>query len=299
MLRAYSGIGSAQAAPGGRVDFRLAKEAAMKPVAPHRRPRARGSAKARTRAASALLSACAAALAASSPADLAAQSLRGGVAAVREQNEQADAHDYTRIRNAAQVRWFVDQGLLVPLEGDANYLLDDEVSFPYARPAVKTFVERLARQYRASCGERLVVTSLTRPTNRQPRNASPRSVHPTGMAVDLRRSSSRACRSWLNAVLLDLERGKLLEATLERRPPHYHIAVYPNPYMSYVGTRLALAADADGAGSTSARYVVRAGDSLWDIARKHGTSVDRLRSVNNIRGSRIYPGQSLALPGPD
>ena len=38
-----------------------------------------------------------------------------------------------------------------------------DVSFPFARPEVELFVQRLSGQYRRACGEQLVVTSLTRP----------------------------------------------------------------------------------------------------------------------------------------
>ncbi|MCB2201411.1 LysM peptidoglycan-binding domain-containing protein [bacterium] len=44
-------------------------------------------------------------------------------------------------------------------------------------------------------------------------------------------------------------------------------------------------------------YTVRAGDTMWDIARAFGTTVAALRRVNYIeRGSRIYVGQKLKLP---
>ena len=44
-------------------------------------------------------------------------------------------------------------------------------------------------------------------------------------------------------------------------------------------------------------YVVRSGDTMWDIARAFGTSVNDLRRVNYIeRGSRIYVGQKLKIP---
>ncbi len=46
------------------------------------------------------------------------------------------------------------------------------------------------------------------------------------------------------------------------------------------------------------KYVVRKGDSLWDIASSFGTSVSTLRRMNNLgRRSYIYPGQSLKVPG--
>jgi membrane-bound lytic murein transglycosylase D len=47
------------------------------------------------------------------------------------------------------------------------------------------------------------------------------------------------------------------------------------------------------AGSTS--YTVRRGDSLDRIARIHGVSVRDLRQWNGLRGSRIYPGQTLEI----
>lgn len=170
-----------------------------------------------------------------------AQSLLGSHESLLRQNEEAREHDFTYLRTAADVRDYAQQGLLVRLPGNADYeLAGEEVSFPYARPEVKTFVERLSSQYHEACGERLVVTSLTRPITRQPPNASAISVHPTGMAVDLRRSDSSGCRQWLETVLLDLEGKGVLEATREQYPPHYHVAVFPNPYLQYVASGEAL-----------------------------------------------------------
>src|SRR4051812_28622753 len=172
---------------------------------------------------------------------LEAQTLLGSHESLLRQNQEAREHDFTYLRTATDVRDYAQQGLLVRLSGNANYeLAGDEVSFPYARPEVKTFIERLSSQYRDACGERLVVTSLTRPITRQPPNASAISVHPTGMAVDLRRSDSSGCRQWLETVLLDLEGKGVLEATREQYPPHYHIAVFPNPYLQYVASGEAL-----------------------------------------------------------
>lgn len=148
------------------------------------------------------------------------------------QNQIAKAEDYSFLRTPVQVRRFVDDGRLVAVHGNENFQLAN-VSYPYARPVVQAFVERLAEQYRGSCGERLVVTSLTRPTVKQPRNASPLSVHPAGMAVDLRVSQRSSCRTWLTDHLLGLEKQGLIDVTLEKRPPHYHIAVFPGAYADY------------------------------------------------------------------
>lgn len=224
----------------------------------------------------------------------AAQSLRGSPATVERQNLAAMSHDFTFLRDAAQVRRFVEAGYLIPVTSNPAYSVK-RISFPYARPEVELFLSRLGRQYRDACGETLVVTSLTRPTTRQPRNASPRSVHPTGMAVDLRRSTNRYCREWLESVLLHLEGEGVIEAVRERRPPHYHVAVFPQPYAEYVAGLEASGEGAPGNRTREAGYRVRPGDSLWTIARAHGLTLGELRAANDLRGNRIYPGQLLRL----
>ena len=234
----------------------------------------------------------------SDPLPLPAQTLRGSSRSLNLQNRQARAHDFSFLESSARVRRFVELGLLVPVCGNSDYEVH-QVSFPYARSESRLFIERLSKQYLQSCGERLVVTSLTRPLNRQPGNASSQSVHPTGMALDLRRSNVRACRIWLERVLLSLEGQGVLEATRESRPPHYHIALFPQPYVEYVDQLVAQGArESTVASSNRARYEVRRGDSLWGIARDLGTTVGAIRAANDLAGSRIYAGQVLEVPSP-
>jgi len=235
------------------------------------------------------------------PATGHAQSLRGSISSLDRQNEVARQHAYTFIDDGDRVRFFASQGWLVRIEPNSDFALRN-VSYPYARPEVELFVRRLGSQYRSACGEPLVVTSLTRPTTGQPINASDRSVHPTGMALDLRTPRTRSCRVWLERVLMNLEAAGVIEATLERFPVHYHVAVYPRAYAAYVaglqtrdGPRVP-AATATAVPERMAEYKVRRGDSLWTIARVHGTTVDELRSRNQLAGSRIYVGQVLELP---
>jgi hypothetical protein len=161
-----------------------------------------------------------------------AQTLRGSLASVERQYSVAVRHDFSFLQNAEEVSRFVSLKLLVPITPTANVQLAG-VSYPYARPALKTFVQRLAAQHRATCGQPLVVTSLTRPANEQPRNASDESVHPAGMAVDLRIGSG-PCRKFLEKTLLAMEKRGVIEATRERHPAHFHVAVFPDPYMAYV-----------------------------------------------------------------
>lgn len=220
------------------------------------------------------------------PATVLSQSLNGSKASMARQTAQAAAHDFSYLQTSARVRTFIDAGYIVRLEGNRDYDLHG-VSHPYARPAVRLFVERLGAQYHSACGEKLTVTSLTRPINEQPANSSDDSVHPTGMAVDLRVPGSRRCRDWLNSVLLSLEKAGVLEATRERNPPHYHIAVFPQPYEAYVGSL---------ADETPQEYIVRRGDSLIAIAGRTGTTVPQLRVVNGISGDMIRVGQTLKIP---
>lgn len=161
-------------------------------------------------------------------------SLSGSPGSMARQHEIAREQDYTFLRTPGQVRRFVDRGYLLPLTGNEDYEVTDFVSYPYARPEMLTFIERLAAQHRAACGEKLVVTSLTRPTSRQPGNAHPLSVHPAGMAVDLRVLDRASCREWLESTLLSLEAQDLLDVTRERRPPHYHVAIFPAAYRAHV-----------------------------------------------------------------
>lgn len=55
--------------------------------------------------------------------------------------------------------------------------------------------------------------------------------------------------------------------------------------------------DRQPAGSTRS-YVVKKGDTVWDIARKFGTTTATLRRLNGLgRSSRIYVGQKLLVTG--
>ncbi len=229
----------------------------------------------------------------------AAQSLRPTPASLDRQNREARLHEFTYLVTPGQVRKFIELGYLVRVPGNRDYTLKPGVSFPYARPAVKLFLERLAAQFHADCGERLTVTSLTRPKSRQPWNASSRSVHPTGMAVDLRVPATYRCRRWLDSTLVSLEGGGEIEANREHHPPHYHVAVFPDPYRAYVASLDGnddQEAEASSVAVAAMHYHVRRGDTLWRIAHSHGTSVDEIKTANEIRSNRIQPGQVLEIP---
>jgi hypothetical protein len=228
-----------------------------------------------------------------SAAVLPAQSLRGSRASIARMYRQANAHELHFYQTPTGVERAASRGRFVTLEPNDYFALFD-VGYPYARPAVIAFVERLARQYHAACGEQMIVTSAVRPSSEQPRNSTERSVHPTGMAVDLRKPTRSPCLKWLRRTLLSLERAGVIEATEERHPPHFHVAVFPRPYKSYVeritGRPLRLP------GEYADTYVVRRGDTLWEIARRHDTTVRELLQMNNRSNETIRIGEKLRIP---
>ena len=111
------------------------------------------------------------------------------------------------------------------------------------------------------------------------------------MAIDLRKPATPSCLRWLREALLGLEDRGLIEATEEHWPAHFHVAVFPTPYTRYVAERkVAVAA------SAATTYVVRAGDTLWDIARDHDVTVKAIVRANGLDEPTIVPGQELVIP---
>ena len=155
-------------------------------------------------------------------------SLRGSPESLDRQNEAARAAGLSKRYSGDEIRRAAEEGVVRRVEGGALFELH-QVSYPYAHPDLVRFLSELARFYLSACGDRLIITSLMRPINEQPRNASDRSVHPTGIAVDLR-YPARPCRARLEPALLSLERQGVIEATRERRPPHYHVTLNPEVY---------------------------------------------------------------------
>ena len=65
-----------------------------------------------------------------------------------------------------------------------------------------------------------------------------------------------------------------------------YMANFPPP-----GTSLA-----QNLASGNLRYVVERGDTLSEIAMRHGTSAARIRSANGLRNDRIRVGQVILIP---
>jgi Family of unknown function (DUF5715) len=173
-----------------------------------------------------------------------ADGLAGSPSSMAHQHQIAVEEDYSFLRSPTDVKKLASAGALVPIVEGENLALS-KVSFPFARPEVRSFVEYFAARYRDSTGARLVVTSLTRPSNAQPSNAHKLSVHPAGMAVDLRVPSDSADRRFLERSLLEMEEAGVLDVTRERSPAHYHIAVFAEKWAPYAARQDSLQAVAD------------------------------------------------------
>lgn len=234
-----------------------------------------------------------------------AQSLRGSIASVDRMYDHAVHDGLTFYETTNAVQWAAARGELVQFRTDHGYALR-RVNFPYVRPATLTFVERLADDYERVCDEPLLVTSGVRPESRQPANSSHRSVHPTGMAVDLHKPTKGRCLTWLRRELLALEGTGVIEATEEHHPAHFHVAVFADEYMRFARIQaeanptvmiVARISPPAPARQPSKHYRVREGDSLWSIAQQHSTSVRELMAANRLGSeTKIRAGQTLIIP---
>jgi LysM repeat protein len=253
------------------------------------------------------------------------QDLHGSRASVEKMYEFAVRHRYPFYLTPTNLDTAIARGKLVALTGDSTYELTRGVGFSYATREARQFVTLFAPQYLAACGAPLTVTSAARPMSRQPHNANPHSVHPTGIAVDIRRPPPGPCLTWVRGALSELEEKGVVEATEEHHPVHLHIAVLQAPgarvtlpdlthgvvvaRVAPVPTVLA-ASNGDVSASPSTAgprdsgarphtYQVRQGDTLWEVAQKTGVSVKALADANHRSPSTaLQPGTVLTLPEP-
>ncbi|MFL5608411.1 MAG: LysM peptidoglycan-binding domain-containing protein [Gemmatimonadaceae bacterium] len=245
--------------------------------------------------------------------------LRGSKASVEKMYDFAVRHRYPFYLTPTNLDTAIAHGKLVALTGDSTYELTRGVGFSYATREARQFVTLFAPQYLAACGAPLTVTSAARPMSRQPHNANPHSVHPTGIAVDIRRPPPGPCLTWVRGALAELETKGIVEATEEHHPVHLHIAVLQVPgarvalpdlthgvVVARVAPPQSVATTSNGDvsfASSSARprtYQVRQGDTLWDVAQKTGVSVKALAEANNrSMNTALQPGTVLRVPEPE
>lgn len=157
-----------------------------------------------------------------------AVTLRGSRAAVDHAYRTAKRRGIPFARTRREVVREAADGEYARLSHNAASYRLKGVTTPYVRPVTRAFVTSFAADYRRRCDAPLVVTSAMRPTSVHLANSVVKSVHPTGMAVDLRIPTG-SCRAWMRRSLLQLERQGMIDATEERRPAHFHVVVFRAP----------------------------------------------------------------------
>ncbi len=166
-------------------------------------------------------------------------SLVGGeVTSSKEQYEFAQGKRLLFAHTEHSYQSYVTDGYFVKLKGPNLQVLAQR---PYVLPTTADFVLTLSEKYAAAnCGQ-LIITGAGRLTSERPRNGSIHSVHPAGMAVDIRvLGIGERCEAWLSQYLADHESKKVIDATREYYPPHYHVVVVP-PQNIFLGDQQKMA----------------------------------------------------------
>jgi hypothetical protein len=223
-----------------------------------------------------------------------ADGLSGSPSSMVHQHEIAVKEDYSFLRTPTEVRKLATAGALVPIVESPNLALS-KVSYPFARPEVRDFVEHFAERYRDSIGSRLVVTSLTRPSSAQPRNAHKLSVHPAGMAVDLRIPADPSARRFVERWLLQMEKAGVLDVTRERNPAHYHVAVFGEKWAPYAAREDSLQAAADARraaveAANARRVAAEAARLVPPRGSSHSGLLFGLLAVMGVTAPALYRG---------
>ena len=212
--------------------------------------------------------------------------LQGGKKPRSEVYAEAERHGLTFVNSKDEIPEMVSKSLLVPLVSETNFEVDKQVSYPYVLPEVRIFAQQISEYLNEICGERMVITSALRPTSLKLINSVDDTVHPTGMALDIRRPPKK-CREWFEARIKYLEYKGAIQATREHQPPHYHVVVYPDQYATYVAYSIS---------KDLALYEVRGGDTLSTIAKRFGTTITELVILNSIDSPNVLRlGQKVRL----
>ncbi len=67
-------------------------------------------------------------------------------------------------------------------------------------------------------------------------------------------------------------------------------------YNVYLGIEENVPEPGPGGGGSTVEYTVRAGDTLWLLAQRYGTTVDAIKNLNGLSGDELSIGQVLKIP---
>lgn len=63
-----------------------------------------------------------------------------------------------------------------------------------------------------------------------------------------------------------------------------------------IGQVLKIPSSSKEESTTVTNYIVKSGDSLYSIAKKYNTSVDKIKQLNNLNSNLLSIGQTLKIP---
>jgi hypothetical protein len=155
-------------------------------------------------------------------------SLVGGeVSSSKQQFGYAMENQLPFMTNEADYETRIASGYFVRLEGP---FLEVHAKRPYALPSTVAFATEMSVAYNTfGCG-RLVIKDTLRLTTERPKNGSPESVHPAGMALDIRTKYIPVeCADWLRTYISQKEAEGKVDGTQEWKPEHLHIVVPLQP----------------------------------------------------------------------
>ena len=151
-------------------------------------------------------------------------SLVGGCQTTSEQQHHyAQKMQLPLMTTEAQYKERIASGYYVPFEGPYLHILAKR---PYALPSTVAFINEMAKEYQTTGCGKLIVRGALRLTTERPPNGSIHSVHPAGMAVDIRTNHiPPVCAEWLRTYLKQKEALGEVDGTHELKPEHLHVVV--------------------------------------------------------------------------
>ena len=63
-----------------------------------------------------------------------------------------------------------------------------------------------------------------------------------------------------------------------------------------IGQVLKIPSSSKEESTTVTNYIVKSGDSLYSIAKKYNTTVDKIKNLNNLNTNLLQIGQTLKIP---
>ena len=135
----------------------------------------------------------------------------------------AEANGIPFARNERDYQDLVARGQFVRLRHPA---LTIAARRPYVLPTTAQFIYEIADAFSGAGCRGLRINDAARLVSERPSNGSVYSVHPAGMALDLRVINlSARCYEVLTNILSMAEMRGQADATREHRPPHFHVVV--------------------------------------------------------------------------